>query len=84
MGCSSVCCEYVSLPLVNKEAALAYDKTEYSQAGRDISKVSGVREMPCSYCRRQMPEIYGMRHGSEPHGDLQINRNGLIEDVRAI
>lgn len=33
MGCSSVCCEYVLLILVNKEGALVYGKAEYSYAG---------------------------------------------------
>ena len=28
---SYVCCEYVLLPLVNKEAALAYGREEYSK-----------------------------------------------------
>ena len=28
----SVCCEYVLLPLVNKEVALAYSRAEYSKA----------------------------------------------------
>ena len=32
VGCPSVCCEYVLLPLVNKEADLAYGRTEYSKA----------------------------------------------------
>ena len=32
MGFSFVCYEYVLLPLVNKEAALAYSRAEYSKA----------------------------------------------------
>ena len=36
MGFPSVCCEYVLLPLVVKEAASAYMTAEYSQAGIDI------------------------------------------------
>ena len=28
----SVCCEYVLLPFVNKEAALTYDRAEYSNS----------------------------------------------------
>ena len=39
VGFPSVCYEYVLSPLVNKEAALAYSRVEYSQAGRDIEKV---------------------------------------------
>ena len=48
VGCPSVCYKYVLLPLVNKEAALAYSRAEYSQAGRDIERVGGVKEMTCS------------------------------------
>ena len=33
MGFPSVCCEYGLLPLVNKEATLAYVRAEYSKAG---------------------------------------------------
>ena len=36
VGFLSVCYEKVSLPLVCKEVSLAYDRAEYSQAGRDI------------------------------------------------
>ena len=35
IGATSVCFEYVLLPLVNKEAASAYDMLEYSQAAQD-------------------------------------------------
>lgn len=35
VGFPSVGCEYVLLPLVNKEAPLAYRRAEYSQAKRD-------------------------------------------------
>lgn len=30
VDCPSICCEYVFLPLLNKEPALAYDSIEYS------------------------------------------------------
>lgn len=33
LGYPSVCCEYVLLPLVNKEAALSQGKAEYSLVG---------------------------------------------------
>ena len=33
MGFPSVCYEYVLLLLINKEAALAYGRTEYGKAG---------------------------------------------------
>ena len=35
VGFPSACSEYVLLPLVEKEAASAYGRTEYSQPGRD-------------------------------------------------
>lgn len=34
MGLSCVCCGYVLLLLVNKEAALAHDRSEYVWAGK--------------------------------------------------
>ena len=34
LGFPSVCCEYVLLPLVNNEAALAYGRTEYRYVGK--------------------------------------------------
>ena len=36
VGFPSVCCEYVLQPLVNKKAASAYRKADYSQYGRDM------------------------------------------------
>ena len=33
VGYPYICCEYVLLPLVNKEAALVYGRAEYSKAG---------------------------------------------------
>ena len=36
VGFPSVCCECVLLPLVNKEATLAYGRAEYSQIRKDI------------------------------------------------
>ena len=38
VGFHSVCYQYVLLPLVNKEAALAYSRAEYSQARRNIER----------------------------------------------
>ena len=34
MGCTSVCCDYFLLLLINKDAALAYGRAEYSWAER--------------------------------------------------
>ena len=38
VGFPFVCCEYVLLPLVNKEVTSAYSSTEYRRAGRDIKR----------------------------------------------
>lgn len=49
VGCPSVFCEYVILPLVNKEADSANRQAEQSQVGnpsKDKEKKGGVREMP--------------------------------------
>ena len=47
MGFPSICCEYVLLPLVNKEANLANSQAEYSQA-EILGENIGVREMPAA------------------------------------
>ena len=82
VGFPFICCEYVSLPLVNKEAASAYGKAEYSQAGnpnrerereRKRERVGAVRETTCSW--RKTLEHTGRQ---QPHGDTHINRNGFI------
>ena len=43
MGFSSVVCEYVLFPLVNKEAVLAYDRAEYNKAGIPRKKMDSGR-----------------------------------------
>ena len=43
MGFSSVCCKYVLLPLVNKEAALAYGRAEYSKVGNPSRNRGGKK-----------------------------------------
>ena len=45
----SVCCEYVSLLLVNKEAALAYGRAEYSKAGNPSRDRRGKKVEPGRY-----------------------------------
>ena len=48
----SVCCEYILLPLVNKEAALINSQIEYSQVenpGKDTEKKEDrVRKIPAA------------------------------------
>ena len=73
-GFLSVSFEYVLLPLVNKEAASAYSRAEYSQAGRDTK-----REWAES--RRHQVAAEGDRHRiliskSQLHADTQVSRNG--------
>ena len=51
VGFPSVCCEYVLLPLVNKEATLAYNRAECSsEAGRDREIDSGTLLVNQKYC----------------------------------
>ena len=39
----SVCCEYILLPLVNKEASLAYGRAEYSKVGNPSRDKGGKK-----------------------------------------
>ena len=52
VGCPSVCCDCVLQPLGNKEAALAYGRVEYSEAGNPNKekreKKMELREMQAS------------------------------------
>ena len=47
-----------------------------------IERVGGVKEMTCSCRRRKTPRTFTSK--AQPHGDTQMNRNGLIEDDRVI
>ena len=38
MGFPFVCYKYILLPLVNKDAALAYSRADYNQDERDIER----------------------------------------------
>ena len=74
MGFPSGCCEYVLLPLVNKEAALGLLKCRIGQGGNSKqiekekrqSQRAGVYQILAEPCSRP-----------RPHGDAQINRDGL-------
>ena len=72
VGFPSVCCEYVLLALVNKEATSAYGRAK---------KISG-RKFEQRYIKRigRVKEAQEARGSSkpQPRGDTQINRNGLI------
>ena len=58
-----VCCEYVLLPWVNKEADFSKWLNRVKQAERDIERVGGVREKPCNCQRKQMcPETLLVNH----------------------
>ena len=54
----SACYEYILLPFFNKETTSAYSRAEYNQTGKAIYRVGGVREMPCSFWRKQTPAHY--------------------------
>lgn len=72
-----ICCFYW---LMNK-AALVYIRAEYSQAGKDIEREqaeSGSHNVAAiERHARTLPSR------PQPHGNTQIDRNWLIEDVRA-
>ena len=71
VGFLSVCYEYVLLPLVIKEV----------KSDR-ISKVDAVKETPCNCQRRKTPELRILTSKLQPHSHTQMNRNGLIWDIR--
>ena len=60
MGFPSVRYEYVSFPLVIKEAVSANGLSRVKPGGKSEQKyrekVGGVKETPCSYRRRKMPD----------------------------
>ena len=43
MGCPSVCCEHVLLPIINKDTALAYGKADYSKVGNQCRNRGGKK-----------------------------------------
>ena len=77
VGFPTVCCEYVLLPLANKEAALAYGSAEYSKVGipsreRRRKKVESGRGHVAAKGERGQ----NLTGKPQPHGDTQIDRNG--------
>ena len=72
----SVCCEYVLLPMVSKEAALAYGKAEYSQAGNLNREIEQTESKRCHVATKG-ERCWNLTGKPQPHGDTQINRNGL-------
>ena len=66
MGCPSVYCEYVLLPLANKEATLGLwqdrIKPDWKSEQRYREKIEGIKEMPYICQRRKMPELYPVSH----------------------
>ena len=45
VGFPYVCCEYVLLPLVNKETSLVYVRAEYSKVGNPSRDRRGTKEV---------------------------------------
>ena len=79
MGFPPICCKYVLFPLVNKEAAWAYGRAEYKQAG-NRSRDEGGKKMESERCHvaaevERCQNLIGTLQLCE---DTQINRNGLI------
>ena len=73
MGFPSVCCKYVLLPLVNKDAALANGRAEQTQVGKQ-----GERMQNQSYAIQLQEKDVRTLPVPQSHGDTQMNRNGLI------
>ena len=71
------CCKYVLLSLVNKESPLTYGRAEYSKAGtpcrdRGEKKMEPERHHVAAEGERPRTSY------TQPCGDTEINRNGLI------
>lgn len=69
MGFPSICCKYILLPFVNKEAASAYSRAEYSQAGRNIERVWGELERYHVAAERE-GHVGTLLWRPQPHGDV--------------
>lgn len=80
MGFPSAFCEYVLLSLVNKEATLAYDRTEDSKAGNPSRDSRGKKvESGRRHVAAKGERCQNLTVGKpQPRGDTQINRNGPI------
>ena len=75
MGFPSVCCEYVLLPLVNKETALLYGRAEYNQPGRDYRE---SRQSQRDVSLPKDTDVSTLPGKPQPSGNTQNNRNRLI------
>ena len=79
VGFPSVGCEYVLLPLVSKEAALANGRAVYSKVGNPSRDRGGKKmessRLPVAAGGERCQNLTGRPH---PCGDTQISRNGLI------
>ena len=72
----SVCCEYVLLPFVNKEAALAYGRAEQSKEG-NLSRDRGRKKAESGrrHIAAEGERCRNLTSKPQPRGDTQINRN---------
>ena len=78
VGFPSGCCEYVLLPLVNKEVVLAYSGR--IELGRK-TKMNAWRKKAESekhHVAAEGERSWNLTSRPQPYGDTQINRNGLI------
>ena len=78
VGFPSVCCECVLLPLVNKEAALAYVREEYSKAENPSRDRGGKKAESGRHHLVDKRGCQNLTGKPQLHGDTQTNRNGLI------
>lgn len=75
VGTHSVCSEYVLLPLVKKESALAYGRSEYSKAGNP-SNEKGCKQEESGRCHvARKGGQQNLTRKAQPHSNTQINRN---------
>ena len=78
MGCPFVCCDYVLLPLVNKEADLTNSQAEQSQAGNPNRDTEGKKmESVAKGIRYQ--SINGKSRGMWQYTDYQKWVNLYVE-----
>ena len=79
MGFSSECCEYVLLALVNKDTVLAYGRVEFSKVGNPGRDRGGKKmESGRRHVATERGRCQNLTSRPQPHGDTQIDRNGLI------
>ena len=77
-----MCCGYSLLPSVNKESAFAYGRAGESWVGKPNN--TGRKKVESGRCHVAVEgeRCHNLTGRPQPCGDAQINRSGLIQDVR--